>query len=83
MNKVLVKLYVPAIEKKYDIWLPINKKVYKVINLLLKAIKENTLGYYNPKTFPLLYDKATGEKYDLNLKIIETNIRNSSEIILI
>lgn len=83
MNKVLVRLYVPTIDKKYDIWLPVNKKIYKIINLLVKAIKENTIGYYTPKTLPMLYDKVTGKVYNINLKIIETNIRNGTELILI
>ena len=30
MNKVLIKLYVPTIEKVYDIWIPINKRVYNI-----------------------------------------------------
>ena len=39
-NKVLVKLYVPTLEEQYDIWIPINKKIYNVIELLTKTINE-------------------------------------------
>ena len=34
MSRVLVKLYVPIIEEKYDIWLPTNKKIYNIIEKL-------------------------------------------------
>ena len=27
MNKILVSIYVPALDEKYDFWIPINKKV--------------------------------------------------------
>jgi hypothetical protein len=40
MNKVLIKLYVPMIEAQYDVWIPVNKKIYKVIRLLTKAVCE-------------------------------------------
>ena len=83
MNKVLVKLYVPMLEEEYDVKIPINKKVHKVLNLIVKAVKEFSGGYYNPTDMPMLYDKATAKAYDINLKVIETNIRNGSEIILI
>ena len=83
MEKVLIKLNVPIIEEKYDIWLPLNKTIYEIIQLLMKAIKENTGESYEPKELPSLYDKITGKEYNINLKVIETNIRNGSEIILI
>ena len=76
MNKVLVKLYVPTIEKEYDIWIPLNRRIYK-------AIKEFTNGEYNPSKFPVLYDRKTAKPYDINLTIGESTIRNGSEIILI
>ena len=44
-NKVLIKLYVPNIDKDYDIWIPINKRIYNVINLLIKVINEFNGAY--------------------------------------
>lgn len=83
MNKVLVKLYVPLLEEAYDIWLPLNKKVYNVIILLIKAVNEFCGGYYNPSKMPYLYDKISGKVFDINLTIKDANIRNGIEIILI
>lgn len=83
MNKVLVKLYVPTIGNEYDIWIPLNRRIYNVIKLLVKAINELTNGEYVPKKLPILYDKKTAKSYDINLTIGESRIRNGSEIILI
>ena len=83
MNKVLVKLFVPAIEKEYDVWIPINKKIYNIIELLTKTINELCGGYYNPSTMPMLYDKATSKQYDINLNVKENKIKNGTEIIII
>lgn len=83
MDKVLVKVYVPKIEEIYDVWIPSNKRIYEIILLLVKAIKELSEGLYTPIQLPLLYDKITAEKYDLNLILRETTIRNGTEVILI
>ena len=83
MNKVLVRLYVPIIEESYDIWIPLNRRIYNVIDLLIKAVEEMSGGQYVPTENPLLYDKATAKIYNCNLSVRESNIRNGSEIILI
>lgn len=83
MDKVLVKLYVPVLEEVYDIWIPTRKKIYNVVKLILRIIDELNEYGYNSKEFPNLYDKATAEKYDMNLTIKESSIRNGSELILI
>ncbi len=82
MNKVYIILYVPQIGEKYEIFLPISKKIGTISKLLTKSVHELSDG-----TFPIkqsvLYDKETGIEYDLNITIKESNIRNGSEIILI
>lgn len=83
MNKVLVKLYVPMLEEQYEIWIPLNKRIYNVIGLLVKAVNEFSDGYYQPSKMPNLYDKSTAKVYDANLSIRQTAIRNGSEIVLI
>ena len=83
MNKVLVSVYVPALEENYDFWLPINKKVYRIILLLIKIINESSGDYYRPTTMPLLYDKMTFHPYDINKTVKDNQIKNGTEIILI
>lgn len=82
MNKVLVKLYVPTIEEQYDIWIPLNKRIYNVIVLLVKAINDLSGGYYTPEKMPVLYDKLSARPFDVNLKVMDSTIRNGTEIIL-
>lgn len=82
MEKVLVKVYVPMIEKIYDLWIPSHKKIYNVIILLVKAINELSNGNYQVESLPYLYDKITGIKYDVTISVKESNIRNGTELIL-
>ena len=83
LEKVLVKVYVPVLEKSYDVWIPAHKRIYNVIDLLIKAINELNGNDYNPTKKPFLYDKITSEIYDVNLSIKESNIRSGTEVILI
>jgi hypothetical protein len=82
-NKILVKLYVPMIEKNFEVWLPINKKLSNIVKLLVKAIDEFSRGYYKPEELPFLYNKTNAKQYDLNILLKDTDIRNGTELILI
>lgn len=82
-NKLLVKLIVPQVDEIFDVYIPINKKIGKIISLLNKSVSDFTNGTYVGSEKTLLYDRETGEKYDINILVINTNIRNGSSIILI
>ena len=34
MDRVFIKLYVPMLEKVYNVWIPAHKKIYNIIILL-------------------------------------------------
>lgn len=82
-NKVLVLLIIPEIDKKYDVYLPINKKIGNIINLLNKAINELSDGEYLLSTTDSLYNALTNEKYPSDTLLANTNIRNGSILVLI
>ena len=83
MNKVLVKVFFPKINEQYEIWIPLNKKVYSVITLILKGINELHYDIYKFEKLPALYDRITGNQYQLDNYIQDTDIRNGSELIII
>ena len=80
-NKILIELEIPLIEKRYDLFIPINKKVGTVKNL--NALVELTDSAYVPKDDSNFYSKETGEIFDVNKTVRDTNLRNGSRIILI
>lgn len=83
MNKILIKLYVPMIEKQYDIKIPDDKKLYQVIYMFIKAIYDLSDGYYMPENSPILYEKWSSHRYNINLTAKENQIKNGAEIVLI
>lgn len=83
MNKVLIIVYVPYIEKTYEVFVPISKRIHTIVALLAKAINELTAEEFKIKSDYILYDKITGKIYDFNITVKESELRNGSEVILI
>lgn len=82
-NKVLIQLIVPEIEEKYDLFIPINRRVGTVINLISKAIFELNNDVFISNKKRLLYNHNTGLEYSINKLIRETDIRNGTILVLI
>lgn len=82
-NKILIEIYIPLIEKSYDIYIPVSKTIGTIKKLLEKSLVELTEGSYQPSTSTNLYNKETGLIYDINKKVYETDLENGSKLILI
>ena len=82
-NKVLVELIVPDLDEKYDIYIPINKKVGNIIVLLNKTLKELSKGVYVNSNTISIYNRITGEQYKMDVLVRETDIRNGASLVII
>lgn len=82
-NKILIRLYVPLIEKSYDLYIPINKKVGTIKKLIENGLLELTDNNYIISRDSNFYSKDTGKIYNVNLTVRETDLKNGSQIILI
>ena len=69
--------------KIYNLYLPVNRKIGNIIALLNKSLTEVTNGEFVGNEYTMLYNRNTGEMYDVNLSLRETNIRNGSSIVLL
>ena len=76
-------LYVPLIEKKYELFLPVCRNVGEVLVLLDKAIVDISNDTYNLRGDERLYNRVTGQEYKLSDLIKNTNIRNGTQLIFI
>lgn len=79
--KVLIKLFVPEIEEEYEMFIPINKTIGEISELLCKMIHDIS------KIYPIRYNSSlcnrnTGRIYEKDILVRETDIKNGTEIIL-
>jgi len=82
MDKVLVDLYVPALNEHYDVYLPLSRKIYEVEELLAEMIKELSYERYdNPNNVLCYFD--SGKIIDSNLRIIECDISIGTRLMLL
>ena len=57
MNKVLVEIYVPALMKTFEAFIPTRSKVHDVLQLLESAVRELSDGSFQPDANVLLWIK--------------------------
>lgn len=81
-NKILIELVVPELEETYNIYIPINKTVGSIINLLAKAITELTNNVYQINNATTIYNADTKETYKMDAVIYDTDIRNGTKLVL-
>ena len=82
-NKILIELEIPLLEKNYDLYIPINKKIGTVKNLIETSLTEITENAYIIRKDSNFYSKENGQIYDVNSTVRETDLKNGSRIILI
>ena len=81
-NKILVIVYVPLIEKNFNIYIPIVKKVGTVKNLIIKIVEESSENAFVDDGCKNLYDKKTGDIIDDNLFVKYSGLKNGTKLIL-
>lgn len=82
-NKVFIIVQVPLIEERYEVYIPVGRKIHKVTSILAKAVSELSGGHYPIKENATLYNKVTGKPYNINMTVKDTDIRNGTIVILI
>ena len=81
-NKVLIKLIVPELESNYDVFVPVNEIIWKVKKLLLKAVCDMSEIELDTSINYILMNKSNCKMYGNNEILINTDIRNGTELIL-
>ena len=82
-NKVLIKLIIPEFGTSYDVFIPVNEYVWKVKKLAIKSISDITSVPLDINMNCYLLNKCSCVFYNDNDIVINTDIRNGTEIFLI
>ena len=82
-NKVLVSLKVPELDKCYDIFLPVNRKIGNIIILINKTLNEMTGGSIPITSACGLVNIDTKEIYKPDTLLVNTSIRNGSKLMIL
>ena len=82
-NKILIRLYVPHLSKEFEVLIPVNERVGKIVEKLKKTIYELSDQTFEMNRNYNLIDSNTGTIYEYNNIIRDTNIKHAKKLILI
>lgn len=82
-NKVLVKIIFIELDTSFDVFLPVNELVWKIKKMVQKSVSDLTNIPLDMQNDYLLINKDNGRVYTNNEILINTDIRNGSELIFI
>jgi len=82
-NKVLVKLIVPELDSNFDVFSPVNEVIWKIIKMLVKSVSDLKKVKIDKNKNFVLINKINTRVYNSNEILINTDIRNGTELILI
>lgn len=83
MSKVIVNVYVPILNRAYDIFIPTQSQIFQVTELIKRAVQELSEGQFMPTRETMLTLKSSGEILDINRTVFELGIGNGTKLMLI
>ena len=83
MNKYLVDVYLPALGKHLDVFLPANKLIGETIPLLADIAVSLSGNSFEKTDDTILINAANGKIYNFDVTVFDSGIRNSTKLILI
>lgn len=83
-NKVLIKIIFPDLDKVFDLFIPVNEYVWKINKMITKSIFDMSgVPFHIKEDAYAFLNKNTGRVYSNNEIILNTDIRNGTEIIML
>lgn len=83
MDKVLVEIYIPIIEKSFDVFISKELSIAQVISLLNEVLFSLKIDYEITQQSMVLCERETGIIYDSEQVVYGTRIKNGSRLMLI
>lgn len=81
-NKVLINLYVPNLDRSYDLFIPTNEFIWKINKLVTKSVSDLSEQKLSIDNNYVLVNTETGKIYGNNEIVVSTDIRNSTKLVL-
>ena len=82
-NKVLISIEVPEIDLSFDVFIPVNELIWKITKLIVKSVSDLSGINLDPQNPYILINKINDKIYQNNDLVINTDIRNGTELILL
>ncbi|MBD8026909.1 EsaB/YukD family protein [Ureibacillus sp. 179-F W5.1 NHS] len=83
MNKVLVEIFLPASNRSFDVYLPLESRLSEVLPVVSALITDLSGGTFKANNETILCDFETSIIFNINMTVSELGIQNGSKLMLI
>jgi hypothetical protein len=83
MDKVLIQVFVPVLERSFDMFVPLRLPMYEVVELVKRAVEELSEGSFRADESTVLCRREDGTILNINQSVHELKIQNGSKLMLI
>ena len=83
MDKVLIDIFLPAINRSFEVYIPLDSKFYEITPLVSKMLSELSNGLFISGDDSILYERKTGNILNINMSARQLNIRNGDNLMLL
>ncbi len=83
MDKVLIQVYVPVLNRAFDMFVPRHSPMHEVLELVKRAVQDLSDGSFCPDENTTLCRREDGTIININLSVFELNIQNGAKLMLI
>ena len=83
MDKILVEIFLPSANMKFDAYIPRDSKMGKIKILLADMLTDLSERNFTADGTTLLCDADSGKIYNLNIKVDSCGLKNGSRLMLI
>lgn len=82
MDKILIEILLPAINRRFEVYIPLDLKFYDVTFLVSKALSELSNGLFIYTEDSILCEGDTGNILDVNMSARQLKLKNGTKLIL-
>lgn len=81
--KILVEVYVKQLNKTYDVFVPTNKTIHEISNIISDSINAQSKGIYKATKDTVIYDKENRNIENTTLTIEKLSLLNGLKLTLV
>lgn len=81
-NKVLIRIIMPILDESFNCFIPVNEVIWKLKKLIIKSISDLSGLSLDMRADYVMINKDNGRIYKSNEIVINTDIRNGSELVM-
>lgn len=83
MDKILIEVFLPAANKSFEIYIPLELKLHEVTFLVAKSVSELSNGLFSGSDDSVLCERITGNILNVNMSAKELKLKNGSKLMLL